>query len=208
MKRLLVILTVALFAIESGYAAKNVTSREAAEKELKARVDKESRKSAKSMTKAGWQSMPGRVSLEKQIERSKIAELSVDENDNNIYILGTHRATGGNYSAAKNIATTRAKGELASNIQTNVKRTIMDKNSNKQLADGAIELMDETISAALESIDLDLIGVNNVMEIFRDVDGGKCEIMITLSVKAQQVIDAVVNKVGEDLPEDAGFVVK
>ncbi len=196
MKKLLLILSLTIFTV--GYSsAKKTNSSEAAKQELKANVDKDSKKLAKSLTKEGWKSLPGRVPLEKQIERSKVAELSLDAMGNRVYILGSHKAVGGNYSAAKNIATVRAKGELTSNMKAHIKQTIMDKNSNKQIDQSEIELLNETISATVESVDLDIAGVNNLLEIYRDVDGGKCEIMVTLSIKSNEVSDQIIGKVSK-----------
>ncbi len=208
MKRALLILTLAILTSGYSYAAKEKTSAEVAQKELKANVDKDSRKSAKQMEKAGWQSMPGRVTMEKQIERSKIAELSVDEKGDNIYLIGTHTATGGNYSAAKNIATVRAKGELASQLKAHIKRNIMDKNSNKQISADQIELLDETISATLESVDIDIAGVTNLLEVYRNVDGGKSEVMVTLSVKAGQLADQAISKISSELSHKTDLLFK
>ncbi len=208
MRTKLLLLSLAIFAVATSYAAKERTTAEAAKKEIKANVDKDSRKGAKEMEKEGWRTMPGRVTLDKQIERSKVAEVSVNNKGENIYIIGTHKATGGNYSSAKNIATVRAKGELASQIKSHIKRSIMDKNSSKQISPEQIELLDETISATLESVDLDLAGVNNLLEIYRESDGGKCEVMISLSVKAEQLYNMAIDKISQELKQKTDLLIK
>ncbi|MFI3306388.1 MAG: hypothetical protein R3Y68_07745 [Rikenellaceae bacterium] len=208
MKRLVLILALAIATTSYSYAAKERSTAEVAQKELKAKVDKESRKSSKQMTKEGWQTMPGRVTMDKQIERSKLAELSVDDKGCNIYLIGTHKATGGNYSAAKNIATVRAKGELASQLSAHIKRNIMDKNSNKQISADQIQLLDETVSATLESVDIDISGVNNLLEVYREGDDGKCEVMVTLSVKSEQLVDQAVERISQELSSKTDLLFK
>ncbi len=202
-----VILFTLLTVFTCGYStAKEKSVSETAKKELKTNVNKDNRKAAKKIEKEGWVTMPGRVSLEKQIERSQIAEVSVDENGDNINLIGTHKAIGGNYSAAKNIATIRAKGELASQLKANVKRSIMDKNANKQVSKSDIQLLDETISAMLESVDIDIMGVNNLLEVYRDAEDGKCEVMITLSVKAQPLMDKSIKDLSKELSDKTNLL--
>ncbi len=192
-----------------GYStAKEKSVTEVAQKEIKANVDKDSRKVAKQMAKEGWQTMPGRVTLEKQIERSKVAELSVNEDGENVYVIATHKALGGNYSAAKNIASTRAKGELASQLKSHIKRTIVDKNSNKYISPDEMQLLDENISASLESIDLDIAGVTNLLEIYRDADGGKCEVMMTMSIKADLIVSQALDKISRELAQRTDLLIK
>lgn len=207
MKKLLLFSLLTLLSVGYGVAKEKSVS-DVAKKELKANTSKDSRKSAKAMAKDGWLVMPGRVTLEKQIERSKIAEVSVDENGDNIYLIGTHKAIGGNYSAAKNIASVRAKGELASQLKSHIKRTIMDKNSNKQVSRDDIQLLDETISAMLESVDVDMMGMNNLLEIYREVEDGNCEVMITLGVKAQQLVQNSISQIGQELSDKTDLLFK
>ncbi len=207
MKRLILLTVLMMLTVSYGTAKEKSVSDEA-KKELKANVNKDSRKVAKDMEKDGWKVMPGRVTLEKQIERSQIAEVSLDRDGKNLFILGTHKATGGNYSAAKSIASVRAKGELASQLQSNIKRSIMDKNSSKQVSSDDIQLLDETISAILESVDVDMAGVNNLLEIYRESDGGKCEVMITLSVSAKMLVDSSVEKVRQELEGKTNLLFK
>ncbi len=178
------------------YAAKKTTTPTTeAKKEIAAKIDKDSRKTAKDMEKDGWQTLPGRVSMEKQIEQSRIAELSVDADGDRIYITGSHQAVGGNYTAAKNAAMVRAKAELAGNLKNQIKQAISDKNRNTQIDPTMNDMLDETIVTTIATVDLDLLGVNNLLEIFRNTSNNQCEVMITLSVKSQSAVDQILAQV-------------
>lgn len=199
MKQLLLCLTLTMFMFGHSYAAKKKSTADAAKSEISANVDKDSRKSAKALIKDGWQILPGRVELDKQIERSKIAEVSVDADGNNIYILGTHQAVGGNYSAAKNAATVRAKAELASNVKDHIKQIISDKNANSYQDANNIQLLDETVAAIMSNVDLELANVTNLLEIYRNVDNQKCEVMITLAVKIEPIVKKATETIDQEL---------
>ncbi len=178
------------------YAAKKTTTPTTeAKKEIAAKIDKDSRKTAKDMEKDGWQTLPGRVSMEKQIEQSRIAELSVDADGDRIYITGSHQAVGGHYTAAKNAAMVRAKAELAGNLKNQIKQAISDKNRNTQIDPTMNDMLDETIVTTIATVDLDLLGVNNLLEIFRNTSNNQCEVMITLSVKSQSAVDQILAQV-------------
>ncbi len=207
MKRLLLILSLAVLTTSYSYA-KPKSPTEAAKKEIKANADKDSRKSAKAMEKDGWQSMAGRLTLEKQIEQAKVAEATLDADGNKTYLIGTHVAVGGNYSAAKNIANTRAKAELATQLKTRIKSDILDKNSNKQLSPKDIKLLDETIAVVVENADVSMQGVNNLMEAYRNIDGGKCEVTITLGVKADALVKQALAKIDKQMAKKSDMIIK
>ncbi|MFI3318101.1 MAG: hypothetical protein SNH88_02820 [Rikenellaceae bacterium] len=181
MKKLLFVLSLSLLVgIEGGFAAKS--AQDVAKKEIRDNADKDSRQSAKSLIKEGWKSMPGRLTLEKQIENSKIAEVKLTADGTKAYVIGTHRAVGGNYSAAKNIALVRAKGEIAAQLKSELKSMVNDKNSNSVVSEDEIALVDETLSVILSKSDVNMVGLTNILEIYRDMDGGKCEVMISMSI--------------------------
>ena len=84
MKKLLMIMMAAVVACGTVMAADQPTAKELrkerqeiqkmAKKDLKAKVDKNTRKEAKRLKKEGWQVKPGALPLEKQLERAYLMQ--------------------------------------------------------------------------------------------------------------------------------------
>ena len=73
-------------------------------KELSAKTSKDIRKEAKKLENDGWQIMPGKLPLEKQLEQSQIAQLRENDEGESFFIVGSASVVGGNYTIAKQMA--------------------------------------------------------------------------------------------------------
>ena len=120
-------------------------------KELKAKVEKDCKKEAKQLAKEGWKVMPGKLSIEKQIQEGRLAELSKDEEGSPLYLIATHQAKGGNYSAAQKIAYDRARQQLAGSISVNLTELIKNNVANTNLGNDDIELMNKVYDRILNT---------------------------------------------------------
>ncbi|MFR9579764.1 MAG: hypothetical protein SNH80_03615, partial [Rikenellaceae bacterium] len=112
MKRLVLFSIAMVACVSLPLAAQSQTTHKEAQKELKSRVIKDAKNQAKDYEKQGWRTMAGGLTLERQLEKSNIAIIEEDDKGEKVWVVAQHRAIGGNYSAAKLIATTRAKAEL------------------------------------------------------------------------------------------------
>lgn len=156
-------------------------------KDLKAKVEKDCRKTAKKLEKEGWKVMPGKLPLERQIQDSRYAELDKDKNGEKMYFTGTHKTIGGNYSAAKKIADDRARTELAGHISTTISELIKGKLSSTDYGDKDIEVIDEFVSANKNLVSVALQGVFPVLEIYREKDD-KTEVQVMVKTNAAEAL--------------------
>lgn len=176
---------VLLVASPSGYAQDNTKE---LKKDLTSRVEKDARKTAKTYEKEGWKVMPGKLPLERQIQDSRYAELEKDEQGKRVYLTGTHMATGGNYSAAKKIADSRAKTELAEQLNSRIDEIIKDNVSNNDYGDKDIEVIDKCISANKHLVSARLNEAIPVLEIFREGTNNTYEVQVFYKIEAKSAI--------------------
>lgn len=156
-------------------------------KDLKAKIEKDCRKTAKKLEKEGWKVMPGKLPLERQIQDSRYAELDKDKNGEKMYFTGTHKTIGGNYSAAKKIADDRARTELAGHISATISELIKGKLSSTDYGDKDIEVIDEFVSANKNLVSVALQGVFPVLEIYREKDD-KTEVQVMVKTNAAEAL--------------------
>lgn len=159
-------------------------------KDLKSRVEKDCRKTAKALVKEGWKIMPGKLPMERQIQDSRYAELDKDKNGERLYVTATHDAVGGNYSAAKKIADDRAHMELAANISSTLSEMVKGKLSNTNYGEGDIDLIDEFISTNKNLVSVRLQSIFPVLEIYREKDNGAFEVRVMVKVNAADALKA------------------
>lgn len=157
-------------------------------KELKSKVEKDCRKTAKKLEKEGWKVMPGKLPLARQIQDSRYAQLDKTEEGDKARFVSTHQAVGGNYSAAKLIADSRARAELAQQISSTVAQKITDQVSNLNLGDNDIEVIDETVSACKSIILAQMSGVSPTLEMYRELDKSQYEVKVVLEIDATKAL--------------------
>lgn len=209
MKTIVRVLVCSLALMFAYASAEAQSSDKALKKDLKSKVEKDCRKTAKQLTKEGWKIMPGKLPMERQIQDSRYAELDKDQNGEKLYITGTHKATGGNYSAAKKIADERARMELAENINATFSGLVKAKLSSTDYGEGDIQTIDEFISTNKNLVTARLQGVYPVLEIFREKDKGVVEVQVMVKVNAAEALklakrayrDELYNK-SEDLAKE------
>ena len=100
---------------------------------LKEKASKDARKEAKSLSKEGWQSAPGALPIERQLDRSYMMQQEFDDDMFPKYLMGEGMSIAESYDAAKMQATELAKQNLAGQIQTEITALVENNVSNKQL---------------------------------------------------------------------------
>ena len=115
--------------------------------DLNEKASKAARKEAKSLKKQGWQSTPGALPLEKQLDKSYMMQMEYDEDMFPKYLMGEAMSIGQNYDAAKMQALELAKQNLAGQIQTEVTALIENTVANKQLEPEDAASVVQSISA-------------------------------------------------------------
>lgn len=182
-------------------------------KELKSKVEKDCRKTAKKLEKEGWKVMPGKLPLAKQMQESRFAEIDKDKNGEKLYFTGTHKATGGNYSAAKKIADDRARMEIAEHVNATISELVKGKLSSTNYGEGDIETIDEFVSSNKNLVSATLNGVYPVLEIYREKDNlVEVQVMVKANAadavkNAKKVYRDELNKKSEKLAKELDEIV-
>ena len=158
-------------------------------KDLKSKITKECRKSAKQLEKDGWEVMPGMLLLERQIRDSRYAQLDKDEEGKDLNFVATHESQGGNYSMAKKIASSRALVDLAGQISTQVASVVENNTSNMNFGDGDLEFVGNCISSSKQKISAKLSGAKAVLDIFRINEDGMYEVRVMYVINASQSLN-------------------
>lgn len=187
MKTMIKVFVCSLALLFAGSAVNAQSGDKQLKKDLKAKVEKDCRKTAKKLEKEGWKVMPGKLPLERQIQDSRFAELDKDKNGEKLYFTGTHQSIGGNYSAAKKIADDRARMELAEHINSTLSELIKGKLSNTDYGEKDIEVIDEFVSANKNLVSVALQGVFPVLEIYREKDD-KVEVQVMVKTNAADAL--------------------
>ena len=171
-----------------------------AKKELKAKVDKNTKKEAKRLKKEGWQVKPGALPLEKQLERSYLMQYEYDENLFPKYIMADAQSIGQNYDAAKTSAISLAITNLAGQIQTEVTALVEQTVANKQLEANEAASIVETVMSAKNLISQSIGRTIPVVECYREVKkGGNKEVLVRLAYNGEMAKLAAKKAVKDEL---------
>ena len=170
-----------------------------AKKDLKAKVDKNTKKEAKRLKKEGWEVKPGALPLEKQLERSYLMQYEFDENLFPKWIMGEASSIGENYDAAKVAANSLAITNLAGNIQTEVTALLENTVANKQLSPEEAASISETVMSSKNLISQSIGRTVPVMECFRVNSKKNHEVLVRIAYNAQMAKEAAKKVVREEL---------
>ena len=170
---------------------------------LKEKASKDARKEAKSLSKEGWQSAPGALPIERQLDRSYMMQQEFDDDMFPKYLMGEGMSIAESYDAAKMQATELAKQNLAGQIQTEITALVENNVSNKQLSPDEAASVTQTVMGAKNFISQSLGRVITVVEVFRTKKNGNKEVLVRIAYNSQMAKDAAKNAVRKDL-EDKG----
>lgn len=153
----------------------------ASKKELNKKVSKESRKDAKKFKKEGWVTVPGALSLEKQLDKSYLMQMEYDEDMYPKYLMGEAMSIGENYDAAKMQALELAKQNLAGQIQTEVTALIENSVANQQLANEDAASVTQSIMGAKNLISQSIGRTITVIECYRVKTNKNKEVLVRIA---------------------------
>jgi hypothetical protein len=210
MKKLMMVAMALIIACGSAFAQMDAKERKQlikerqevqklAKKDLKAKVDGNTRKEAKRLKKEGWQVKPGALPLEKQLERSYLMQYEFDENLFPKWIMGEASSIGENYDAAKVAANSLAITNLAGNIQTEVTALLENTVANKQLSPEEAASISETVMSSKNLISQSIGRTVPVMECFRVNSKKNHEVLVRIAYNAQMAKEAAKKVVREEL---------
>lgn len=170
---------------------------------LKEKASKDARKEAKSLSKEGWQSAPGALPIERQLDRSYMMQQEFDDDMFPKYLMGEGMSIAESYDAAKMQATELAKQNLAGQIQTEITALVENNVSNKQLSPDEAASVTQTVMGAKNFISQSIGRVITVVEVYRTKKNGNKEVLVRIAYNSQMAKDAAKKAVRKDL-EDKG----
>jgi hypothetical protein len=193
-----------VFAQENAKSAKEIRKermeiQKMAKKDLRAKVDGQTKKEAKRLKKQGWQVKPGTLPLEKQLEKAYLMQYEYDENMFPKYIMGEASSVGENYDAAKVAANSLAITNLAGNIQTEVTGLVENTVANKQLSPDEAASISETVMSSKNLISQSIGRTVPVMECFRINSKGNHEVLVRIGYNSQMAKEAARKAVRDEL---------
>ena len=180
--------------------------RKQSQKELRQKATKEARKEAKKLKKQGWQTTPGTLPLDKQIDRSFLMQMEYDEDLFPKYLMAEGMSTGENYDGAKMQAIELAKQNLAGQIQTEVTALVENSVANSQLDAGEAATVTKSIMAGKSLISQSLGRVLPVVEVYRVVDKKKNknkEVLVRLAYDSKKAKEAAKKAVRAGLADES-----
>ncbi len=171
----------------------------ASKAELNEKATKAARKEAKSLKKEGWETAPGALPLEKQLDRSYMMQYEFDENMFPKYLMGEAMSIGGNYDAAKMQALELAKQNLAGQIQTEVTALIENTVGNEQLNEEQAASVTKSVMASKNLISQSIGRTITVMEVYRTLKNKNKEVLVRIAYNSEMAKKAALKAVKEDL---------
>ena len=177
-------------------------------KELSAKTSKDIRKEAKKLENDGWQIMPGKLPLEKQLEQSQIAQLRENDEGESFFIVGSASVVGGNYTIAKQMADNNAKLEICRSLSDMVATKLTQELSNMDLGNNQAEALLEVASAAKSVSSMQIKGTEYLLEIFRDLGKGKTEVRVVMAISCEKAMSQAREEVKKSLKDKSSQYLK
>lgn len=153
----------------------------ASKKELNEKASKAARKEAKKLAKQGWETAPGALPLEKQLDKSYMMQYQFDYDGFPQFIMAEGMSTAGNYDAAKMQALELAKQNLAGQIQTEITALVENTVANQQMDQGEAASITKSVMAGKNLISQSIGRVVPVVETYRVVNGNNREVLVRIA---------------------------
>lgn len=168
-------------------------------KELDKKASKAARKEAKQLAKEGWQTAPGAMPLEKQLDRSYIMQMETTSDYSPAYIMGEGMSVGGSYDAAKTQALALAKQQVASAMESEIASIVNTEIANSQLAGQDAASIAETVQKSKSIFTQHLGRVITVVECYRTLPNQNKEVLLRIAYSATDANNIAKEAVRDEL---------
>lgn len=175
----------------------------ASKSELNEKASKAAKKEAKKLQKEGWQTAPGALPLEKQLDKSYAMQYQYDEAMYPMYIMGEAMSIGENYDGAKMQAMELAKQNLAAQIQTEVSGLIDNSVATQQLAMEEAVTVTKSIMASKSLIVQSIGRTITVMECYRTLKNKNKEVLVRIAYNGAMAKAAAKNAIRQSLENES-----
>ncbi|MCM1356792.1 MAG: hypothetical protein NC212_10360 [Staphylococcus sp.] len=173
----------------------------ATKKELNEKASKAARKEAKKLDKVGWQTAPGALPLEKQLDKSYMMQYQYDSDGFPQFIMAEGMSTAGNYDAAKMQALELAKQNLAGQIQTEITALVENTVANEQMDQSDAASLTRSVLASKNLISQSIGRVVPVVETYRVVNGNNREVLIRIAYSQNMAKATAKNAIKKELEQ-------
>ena len=171
-------------------------------KASKSELNEKASKAAK-LQKEGWQTAPGALPLEKQLDKSYAMQYQYDESMYPMYIMGEAMSIGENYDGAKMQAMELAKQNLAAQIQTEVSGLIDNSVATQQLAMEEAVTVTKSIMASKSLIVQSIGRTITVMECYRTLKNKNKEVLVRIAYNGAMAKAAAKNAIRQSLENES-----
>ena len=169
--------------------------------QLNEKASKTARKEAKKMKKVGWQTAPGALPIEKQLDKSYMMQYEYDEEMYPKYVMGEAMSIGGNYDAAKMQAMELAKQNLAGQIQTEITALIENTVANEQLRGDQAESITRSVMASKNLISQSLGRTIPVVEVYRTLPNRNKEVLVRIAYSGDAAKEVAKEAIKKELEQ-------
>ena len=176
-------------------------------KELSQKAIKQARKEAKRYKKQGYYVPPGKLAMDKQLEKAYMKQWEEDANGYSRYITGNAVSVGGTKIASKNQAIEAAKLELAGKLETNVVALVENSFANNQITQDEAASLTKTVTGSKNIISQKLGRVIVLFEAYRDM-GQNAETSVMIAYNNEMAMEVVKQTLREELEDDADEIHK
>ncbi len=167
--------------------------------ELNDKASKAARKEAKKLKKEGWQTAPGALPLDKQLDKSYMMQYEQDDMGYPKYLMGEAMSIGQNYDGAKMQALELAKQNLAGQIQTEVTALVENTVANEQLEPEEAATVTKSVMASKNLISQSIGRVVTVVEVYRTLPNKNKEIQVRIAYNSDMAKAAAKKAIKKDL---------
>lgn len=167
--------------------------------ELNDKASKAARKEAKKLKKEGWQTTPGALPIDKQLDKSYLMQYDQDDMGYPKYLMGEAMSIGQNYDGAKMQALELAKQNLAGQIQTEVTALVENTVANEQLDPEEAATVTKSIMASKNLISQSIGRVITVVEVYRTLSNKNKEVQVRIAYNSDMAKAAAKKAIKKDL---------
>lgn len=176
--------------------------------QMKEKVSKDAKKTAKNLAKEGWMVAPGALPLERQLDRAYTMQYEFDMNTGMPkYIRGEAQTVGENYDAAKMQANALAKIDLAGNIQTEVAALIESRVANDQMEPEQAASVSNSVMGAKNIISQSIGRTVIAVEMYRQLPNKNKEVRLQLFYNTDMAMAAAKKGIKEEMSKKADKLV-
>lgn len=154
---------------------------------LKTKVSKLAAKEAKKMEKEGWQAMPGKLPIERQLDRLYNAQYELDEEGKLKYVVGTGIATASSFSAAQISSSSSAREQIASNMGASLTSLVDERIQSQQFTTVEAATIQEMSNRSKQIFSQNLSNTEVMMEVYRKLSNGNIEVQTSIMYNSKDI---------------------